>query len=48
MSGDFTLKILAFWVVVQVLGNLATEGLKHPGTRRFLLEALVTYRQTTA
>jgi len=46
VSGDFTLKILAFWIVVQVLGNLATEWLKHPGTRRFFLRAFVTYRQT--
>jgi hypothetical protein len=48
VSGELTLKVLAFWVVVQVLGNLATEGLKHPGTQRFFLEAFITYRQKTA
>jgi hypothetical protein len=48
VDGELTLKVLAFWVVVQVLGNLATEGLKHPGTRHFFLEAFITHRQKTA
>lgn len=47
MNGEWTLKVLAFWVVVQVLGNLVTEFLKHPDTRRIIWVMFVSYRQET-